>query len=694
MFGKKSIYPPLLFSCLLIAASAAGQQSSKSKSKSKLYEKDGENKTVRVLNCSSLNSRSTDYSPTYYQNGIVYVSSRQKSGPQDKRTGETFFELYFAPFDPNGQPSSPEKFSLEINSALHEGPVTFSRDWQTMYFTRNNTRRGVPKADGKGIVRLKIYEAKRGPQDWEGVHELPFNSDDYSCMHPTLSADGSELYFASDMPGGYGGFDLYVSRRAADGTWAKPENLGPTINTPKSEVFPFIHASGTLFFSSNGHYSLGGLDMFFADKTDDGTDYEVVNMGEPFNSAKDDLGIILNDDATGGFFSSDREPGWGKDDIFSFTVEQGIKGVPPPKDQQVRIVVNDAKTGQPIQGAEIRILHPSGDGFVSGKQNLYEIDLQPVQHLDNTLNMQLIRRDAGKIGEPDLFANAAGEARYNFMQHRTYLLVASAPGYLPGDKFLTLDTNDDPTTLTIQLEESPICVPTNGTVATDQFGTRIANASLRFVHKITNRQETARTNLNGEFGACLPGPGEYLVQVEKEGFQPENITLTATKGKDNYTEFRLKPTLIPSGSEPTAAALIPLAGPLQEGTVIVMDKIYYDYNKATLNESATRHLNALCDLMRRYPEMEIELTSHTDTRGDAKANLALSQERATNAKKYMVYRGIEASRITALGKGESEPRNHCADGVNCSETEHQFNRRTEIRVRKIGGNMKVEYRDN
>ena len=140
---------------------------------------------------------------------------------------------FFAPFDPNGEPVARQEFSAELNANINnEGPVTFSHDWNTVFFSRNSD-----KSDAKGIAHQQIFEATRGLFDWEKTRLLPFNSIDFSCRHPSLSADGQTLYFSSDMPGGFGGFDLWKVRRDGAG-WSKPENLGAEINTEGKEGFP------------------------------------------------------------------------------------------------------------------------------------------------------------------------------------------------------------------------------------------------------------------------------------------------------------------------------------------------------------------------------------------------------------------------------------------------------------------------
>jgi outer membrane protein OmpA-like peptidoglycan-associated protein len=683
MHTKSSLLIALL--CALLApALASAQQTSKSKSKERFREKDLPGNKVTVTNATGLNSKNTDYSPAFYDNGIVYVSSRKKTGAQDRKTGETFSELYFAPFDPNLMPASPHKFSLDINSQLHEGPVTFSRDLKTMFYTQNNQRDGVPKAGRDGVVRLKIYEAKRGPIDWVPRGELPFNSDEYSCLHPSLSADGKMLYFSSDMPGGAGGFDLYVSERQPDGTWGTPRNLGPTVNTDKSEVFPFVHPNGTLFFSSNGHANnLGGLDIFFVDRNDDGSE-SVVNMDTPYNSPEDDLGFIIDDELKRGFFTSNRKGdargaggSIGKDDIFAFTIEKGIEGVRPTT-RPGRIVVTDVRTGKPVQGAELRILKASREGFVDNDSTIYDLDLQPIDGDASRVSLQLRPKSSERMRRADLLTNAVGEARADFLRYRSYVVMVNAPGYLLSQQYITSEDETDEAVVRVQLGTAPLCHRARGTVATDQLGTRVANATLRFVHKASGKTETTRTNLNGDYDVCLPLDGDYLVQIERKGFLPANYELAASLTQTDFHETRLRPTQIGGDAD----AEQPLAGAVQDGSVIVLDRITYEPNKATLNHTAIRDLDALYGLLQRYSDMEIELVCHTATDGNAAQNQALSEERAQNAQAYLVYRGIAEKRIKAVGKGSTEPRNRCQPGVPCSPEEHLANQRLEVKVKR------------
>jgi outer membrane protein OmpA-like peptidoglycan-associated protein len=253
-------------------------------------------------------------------------------------------------------------------------------------------------------------------------------------------------------------------------------------------------------------------------------------------------------------------------------------------------------------------------------------------------------------------------------------------GYKTVERIIPVETEKD-LDLKFALSEAPLCLHAGGIVLGAEMGTRLFNAIVKFTHNKTGVEETVHTTTNGEFDACLPIDGDYVAHVELPGFKDETYPFTIGKGKKQFKEVRLHSAI--EGEVPAEEAS-PLAATLQEGSVIIMDKIFYEYNKTTLNQRAVKHLEALVDFLKRYPEMEIDLAVHTDTRGEAKLNQELTDERAKHAKTYLTYRGIAAERINAFGKGETEPRNRCTEGVDCSDEEHQQNNRIEIKVRKLG----------
>ncbi len=679
-----------LFSLLLTAVPLTAQQSAKSKSKDRFRERSATGREPIVRQAAAICGPGMDYVAAYLDQQIVFVSNSARTGKASPNyKNRPNFDLYVAPLDANEEAMPPRApLSDELNSNLNEGSLTFSRKGKVVLFTRNNNRNGVQKAGADGRVRMKIYQARRGKYDWEDIRELPFNDDNYSCMHPSLSVDGQHLYFASDMPGGQGGFDLYVCRRQPDGSWSAPENLGPTINTEKNEFFPFITYGGkTLLFASDGHRGLGGLDIFSVnlDRLEEG----VLNLNEPFNSKEDDFALIISEDGTRGFFSSKREGGFGEADIYSFWVENGLENVEKPQANRVVISVVDGRTGQPIPKAEVRILQSTDDGFISRRNDFYYTELAPTPDAPNSLSLRIVRKDAESLGPPDLIANAEGKANADFTWYRSYLILASFEGYQTTERLYTMEP-DKGGEVVVALFEQSICHRMTGIVSTDKFNTRVPNAILLFTHKESNRQVTAHTDLNGEYNICLPLEGDYLLQVKREGFKPQFITTTAIRGKSMHNTIRLEPAdvAVASGADAAKAEAM-LARALQDGYTITMDKIKFDPGRASLNRSFVQHLDAVVELLQRYPEMEIDLVVHTDSRGDAKANLNLSQERANNAKTYLVYRGIAAERIQAIGKGDAEPRNRCGRGIDCTDAEHEVNNRLEIRVRKVGNVVKI-----
>ncbi|WP_234733143.1 tetratricopeptide repeat protein [Tellurirhabdus bombi] len=375
--------------------------------------RDSSNYHIEAL---AFNTDNAEFSPAYYKNSVVFVSSRSNAGGLKRVFGwnnTPFLDLYQIPnlsstfdlSDSSSQTSRKENslptrlirplgmdnytastandsrtvgfsstagqpqnlnyieepitgikpFSTNLNSKYHEGPVAFSKDFNRVYFTRNST-----KGSKDGITKLKIYAARNGAKNWELERELSFNSDDYSCGHPTLSADDKMMIFASDMPGGFGGVDLYVTRYEK-GRWSKPVNLGEKINTKGNEMFPFLDESGNLYFSSDGLPGLGELDIFYAQLTVDAVVEKIQNLGAPINSSKDDFGIITDGQQHKGYFCSNRRRGGADDDIYRFQRKKE-KSVPPtlepvltqktPHLREVGMLMSIEKRRQSVQTGE------------------------------------------------------------------------------------------------------------------------------------------------------------------------------------------------------------------------------------------------------------------------------------------------------------------------------------------------------
>jgi outer membrane protein OmpA-like peptidoglycan-associated protein/tetratricopeptide (TPR) repeat protein len=276
----------------------------------KFYE-DSSFYTLQLL---GLNSSHSDFSPAFFKNGIVFCSAR---GSQDKAMFAWNNSFYIDLFSVEDIHSEPHNFGKPVNTPLHEGPATFSRAFDTIYFTRNNYINNKKSNSKEGVVKLKIYYSVLRNGVWQKEQNLPLNHDDYSIGHPALSSSG-KLYFVSDMPGGFGGTDIYYTTQR-NGRWIEAVNLGPDINTSGNEMFPFINTNGDLYFASTGHPGLGGLDIFYAPGLNDKISHP-KNLGYPINSAKDDFGLIIKDNK--GFLTSNRGADPKDDNIYAFTIDK------------------------------------------------------------------------------------------------------------------------------------------------------------------------------------------------------------------------------------------------------------------------------------------------------------------------------------------------------------------------------------
>ena len=274
-----------------------------------------------------INSIYSDYGTAFFSNEIVFASARDTGSlgqRKHKWTNQYFTNLYAANLGENMIPEKPQKFDKKINSKFHESTPAFTKDGKTMYFTRNNYLDGKKGKDANKITLIKIYKATLENDSWSNITELPFNSDNYSVAHPALSPDGKTLYFASDMPGTVGLSDLYKVQINDNGTFGIPVNLGNTINTEGRETFPFVNDENEIYFASDGHPGLGGLDVFVSTINPNGTFEEVQNVGADINSPKDDFAYLIDTKSRRGFFTSNRDGGLGYDDIYKFLEQKKI----------------------------------------------------------------------------------------------------------------------------------------------------------------------------------------------------------------------------------------------------------------------------------------------------------------------------------------------------------------------------------
>lgn len=590
----------------------------------------GSNADLALQNEMALNTTSLDFSPAFYKNGLVFVSTRGLSRAtqnEDAWLNSKFMDLFYSESvvqegGESAKLTAPKALPNVINSKFHEGPLTFDKSGNTMYFSRNNYQKGKRRFSKKKITKLKIYGADWDGEQWGNVWELPFNNDDDSHCHPTLSADGQYMYLSSDRAGGYGGHDLYVST-FQNGEWSSPVNLGATVNTAGNELFPFMHEDGTLYFASNGHAGLGGLDVFMAkpdaalrEDTNEMIWSSPVNLGEPLNSLKDDFGLIVDITGRSGYISSSRAGGLGGDDIYSF--KGSLEGVAPKEKLTTSTVA------------------PTGGLMIAGTviNKLYN---KAVPDATVYLTNKCTGETEAKLTDSNGGFTFKGECGCDYTLKGEKAGIGSATAY--------------PSTLNVDCSQD--------------IQTRLL--------------------IGGEVVSSTPSPSPTTIISSTPTPAPTRIisrTPVITTPAPPPTVYRPATTTFSSTRTYTV------------GDVIELEHIYYDFDKANIRSDASIDLDKLADVLRQYPGMSIELSSHTDSRATDVYNQALSQRRAQAAVNYLVARGIAPQRLTARGYGESQLRNNCADGSPCSEAEHQRNRRTEFRVLTTDGNVDVRYIDN
>lgn len=306
---------------------------------------------------SEINTQNSDFGALAV-GSTVYFTSTRDGGRKYGWNDQPYLDIYMASYSGDGELSKAVSLSDDINTKYHEGTVSFSPDGKTMYFTRESYYDGKFKKDEEGKGTLNLYTAKMSGGEWTDVQPVPFNNDEYSVGHPAVSADGKTLYFASDMPGGLGQSDLYKVAINDDGTFGEPENLGGDINTEGREFFPYVSSNNTLYFSSDGHLGIGGLDVF-ASKIKGDSYGAVRNLGTPLNSNSDDFSFTFDEESKKGFVASNREGGKGSDDIYEVDL------INPICDVDYVVVVTDKETGAALSGATVVLADTQGNNVGS-----------------------------------------------------------------------------------------------------------------------------------------------------------------------------------------------------------------------------------------------------------------------------------------------------------------------------------------
>ncbi|ARV11184.1 flagellar motor protein MotB [Gilvibacter sp. SZ-19] len=483
----------------------------------------------------SANTANSDFGPAYFgENKVVFASASDTimdgKLAVHEWNNQPYLDLFIADMDAEGDLINLKRLKGDVNTKYHESNPAFTQDLRHMYFTRNNFIDGKRGKDKTKTIRLKIYKATlSGETFWTNIQELPFNSDDYSVAHPTLSLDGKRLYFASDMPGTLGQSDIWYVTINEDGTYGDPVNV-TEINTEARESFPFISESNHLYFSSDGRAGLGGLDIYMTPLNENGLPTTITNLGEPANSEKDDFGFIVRESKKIGYLSSNRDgdAGFTNDEIYRVRqCEITLEGV-----------ITDAGTGELLPGARV----------------------------------QLVDAENNPVGEPVIVGD---DAKYSFVV------------------------------------------------------------------------------------ACNT---QYVVRADKLDYEPAE-RIVNTPDVTSVVDASLALIGVPCASNDL-------------GCKLDLQPIYFDLDRFNIRPDAAVELAKILVAMQQYPELVIHIESHTDSRATDRYNEILSERRAQSTMAWLVERGIAPSRLSAKGYGETRLVNQCANGVECSEEEHQLNRRS------------------
>lgn len=588
-----------------------------------------------------INSPFNDFCPAFKKEQLVFTSDRFKG------KGQRFARLYEAhqlaadslAFGP------PALLVVGNGKVYHEGPAVFNAEGNEVFFTR--TRTGSEARSDHEISTGRLL-----PQgSWSAIHALPFCSDAYSVAFPALSPDGDRLFFASDMPGGYGGVDLYLSVRI-NGIWTTPTNLGPAINTPGDELFPYVGPDNTLYFASDGLVGLGMLDLFKTREGANGLWARPQNLGYPINSEADDFGFLLAPGGEEGYFSSNREGGSGGDDLYHFRRSGRIAVVD----------ILDLNSGLPVPNGQL-LNTSSGDTLQAGA--------------DGRVALRL----------PDCTS-----------------LVGWSDGFFPKSvDVCPEETPVDADTLFLAVALRPdLPQVVEGVVFDRSTGRPVTGVVIRLVPESPGQDILmASADFQGRFSLELQPRTCYRVVTDYEGYVPvrKGEAICASGGPSKqFLNLFLEPA-VPYGSVKTEGSLAqpmlrehedkfkdfersPPNAEAPEGAVTYRLHVFYDVGRSSVQPGSVSELFKLRDLLLRYPELVVEIAAHTDANGDAEANRQLSQRRANAIVRYLVGEGIQRDRLIPVGYGESRLTNECADGVDCPDWKHQENRRTEFTVLK------------
>jgi len=661
------------------------------------------------------NTGNSEFGPYIFNDYLYFTSHRKKDEIIDYEYSwdETdFLDIYKISLE--NLENEPQFISRKINSKYHDGPLCFSDDGTEVYFSSNNKNLTFfPIRGNKGVTHLKIFISKYDGEKFTTPEELSFNSDNYSCAHPSVSSDGDTLYFTSDKNDGYGGSDIYYSVREGN-KWSQPVNIGNEINTEGDEMFPFIHKSGDLYFASDRHLGLGGLDIFRAFRKNG--KFVVENMGYPLNTRFDDFSIFIGKDPKVGYFASNRNEGQGNDDVYKFTVTK-------TKDQTLIIQgkILDKKTNERIDNPSVVLKDSEG----------------------NTRRL--------------MFFKEAVDYSFSVDPKKEYTVNVNKEGYFPTKmKFSKkeLIKKQDIYEHDIFLKKKPVW-GISGTVYNAETKDPVDKAKVTVKNRLSAEETTYETSEEGSFRIKLKKNTDYYLHFNKEGFESiqreyytrgrehgwvnlndlmdinlipvkeEEYTYLKGKIKDKSSEEGIKaklqlidndknkivatylsdkngkykirlPEVKKYGVEITAKDYLYFAEQIdfskmnvqndiiqkefalekiEVGKKVVIENIFFETGKSKLKPESYKSLDKVLKLLKNNKDLKLEIAGHTDNVGSYMANKKLSKNRAKSVVDYLVGHGINQARLEYEGYSFTKPI-----ATNKTSAGRQKNRRVEFEI--------------
>lgn len=560
-----------------------------------------------------LNSSESEFGLAICKGRLIFSSQRfiDNYSPIQGRTNEGYSDLYSAEFDSTlNVYSNPKLLSGKINTTSNEGTFAFHSPTNTAYLTQC-----IRNPEECKIIKSYLKNGK-----WGTSEIVNLGDEKYDYAHPAFNQSGTVMYFSSDLPGGFGGKDLWEVTISKGGKVGKPKNLGNVINTAKDEMFPTVVGDSILFFASEGHLGMGGLDIFYTKIRDDIFE-QVTNVGYPINSTSDDFSILFNANLNGGYFCSNRLQTGHSDDIFAFYHNIFFKDISG--------TIVDSILTTPVPNAKIEY------------------------KTDDNIEKVVISDSLGHFKIPGSVHGACSEK---------HTLIASAEGYQKKETVLDCSMSKE---LLILLNNNMGVHRIEGNIK-DIISKQAVQNALVTLKSTKNRIDTTYSDKNGNYSFENILSNDYIrITVEKQGYlkdsrnllSPDNTVKVMMMEANNYhTDFQIYP--------------------IQKEVEFTIRNIYYEFDKYRLLPASKVALNELINLLNENPQIKIQINSHTDSRGTYEYNKRLSQKRGQSVVSYLKEAGISSERLKSQGYGESK----LAVKNAATEAEHQQNRRTTFEI--------------